>query len=219
MKIFIAGGAGGLGTALTTSLRENGHDVLPTRRIAQDGYRQADLLSENPRIFFHDAAEYEAVIINAGVGLDGVFAVQPDQEIEHMLSVNLLAGLRLAKWYVRQRLRTGGIILFISSIAGTVGMNGLVAYSATKAGQLGAVRALARELGSKFRVNALCPGFIETAMTKDLSEARRAGLVRRTPLGRLATVDDIVPVAKFLLSPDARWITGQAIIADGGFSC
>jgi 3-oxoacyl-[acyl-carrier protein] reductase len=85
---------------------------------------------------------------------------------------------------------------------------------------LGMTRALARELGSKgFRVNAVLPGYLDTELSASLGMDQRGQIVRRTPLGRLGTVDDITPVVLFLLSDDARFLTGQEIVVDGGITC
>ncbi len=114
-------------------------------------------------------------------------------------------------------LESGGAIINISSIIGERGFSGLAGYAATKAGMLGMTRALARELGPRnIRVNAIAPGYLDTEMSQELSETQRSQIVRRTPLGRLGKIDDITPVADFLLSPSAAFITGQVITVDGG---
>jgi 3-oxoacyl-[acyl-carrier protein] reductase len=111
-------------------------------------------------------------------------------------------------------------ILNISSIVGLTGFRGLSVYSSTKSAMLGLTRSLARELGpANIVVNAVLPGFLTTEMSSSLEVDQRNQIVRRTPLGRLGNVEDVVPVVRFLLSPDSRFITGQYIIVDGGATC
>ncbi len=137
-----------------------------------------------------------------------------------MLDVNLRASLLLAKECSRSMLSQGsGNIINIASIIAERGFRGLSAYAATKAGMIGFTRSLARELGARnIRVNAIAPGYLETDMSNSLQEKQREQIVRRTPLGRLGKVEDVIPVIQFLLSPASQFITGQVITVDGGAS-
>jgi 3-oxoacyl-[acyl-carrier protein] reductase len=113
--------------------------------------------------------------------------------------------------------KQGGSILNISSISGVIGMAGQTNYSAAKAGMIGFTKALAKEVASRgITVNALAPGLIETEMTEGLSAEYRAKLLETIPLGRFGTATEIARIATFLLSEDARYITGQVLCADGG---
>ena len=137
------------------------------------------------------------------------------------LQQNLISTLVLTKRYVRERLRVrkSGIIVNISSIIGIRGYAGLAAYSASKAGMDGMTRSLARELGPKgFRVNSVLPGYMETDMSKSLDSSQRNQIIRRTPLGRLATTVDVVQVVEFLISDRSSFVTGQSIVVDGGIT-
>jgi 3-oxoacyl-[acyl-carrier protein] reductase len=114
----------------------------------------------------------------------------------------------------------GGRIVNISSIIGQRGYNGLAAYSASKAGMDGMTRALARELGRRaVTVNSVAPGYLVTEMSSTLNESQRKQILNRTPLGRLGDCDDVLPVVRFLMSENARYITGQTLVVDGGISC
>jgi 3-oxoacyl-[acyl-carrier protein] reductase len=107
----------------------------------------------------------------------------------------------------------------ISSIIALRGYTGLAAYSASKAGMDGLTRALAREVGRRqITVNSVNPGYLETEMSTSLEQQQRQQIIRRTPLGRLGRVEDIVPLVQFLLSAEAAFITGQSIVVDGGVS-
>ena len=133
--------------------------------------------------------------------------------------MNLLSTLRLTKHWVRERLaaRRPGVCVNVSSIIAVRGYAGLAAYSASKAGLDGATRALARELGGKgFRFNSVLPGYLETDMSKGLTEDQRSQIVRRTPLGRLPTLAEVAAVVGFLVSEESSAVTGQCIVADCG---
>ena len=162
----------------------------------------------------------DALVNNAGIAHDGVLALTSDDSIAQMLDINLKAALVLARESVRPMLVQGsGNIINISSIIAQRGFTGLSAYAATKAGMIGMTRSLAREVGPRnIRVNAIAPGYLETEMSEGLSDTQRQQILRRTPLGRLGTGDDIAPVVAFLLSDASRYITGQVITVDGGAS-
>jgi 3-oxoacyl-[acyl-carrier protein] reductase len=166
-------------------------------------------------------AECDALVNNVGIAYDGILAMQSLQSIEEIVQVNLVSLLYLTKLYVRERLAVSqpGNVVTIGSIVAIRGYRGLAAYSASKGALSSMTRALAREMGAKgFRFNTVLPGFIETDMSRSLSGEQRKQIIRRTPLGRLAKVDDVVPIVRFLLSEDSRFITGQEIIVDGGIT-
>jgi 3-oxoacyl-[acyl-carrier protein] reductase len=163
------------------------------------------------------------LVNNAGIAMDGIFATFPNIDSEKILQTNLLGAMYITRLTVRAMLGQTlgkGRIINISSIIGSRGYTGLVPYSISKAGMDGMTRALAREVGRRgITVNSLAPGYIDTDMSSQLDGKKRQQIIGRTPLGRLATTDDIVPVIGFLLSDEARFITGQTIIVDGGITC
>lgn len=161
------------------------------------------------------------LVNNAGVAKEGVLATFPNIESDDLLQVNLHGALYLARDVLRVFLRQNspGRIINISSIIGTRGYTGLAAYSASKAGLDGLTRALARENGRRnITVNSIAPGYLDTEMSSTLSDTKRQQIIRRTPMHRLGTVDDITPAIAFLLSDDAAFITGQTITIDGGIT-
>lgn len=235
---LVSGGSRGLGQAIVEHLLKAGYCVGTFSRRPSDFveevsgderyedrflYRSVDARDASAlRSFVRHAHQrwgrIDALINNAGVAYDGVLAMADEQQIEQMLDINLKASLLLAKECTRlMLLQRSGVIISISSIIGDRGFSGLAAYAATKAGLAGMTRALARELGSQgIRVNAIAPGYLETEMSHGLSDAQRAQVVRRTPLGRLGRPEDIVPWIEFLLSPASGFMTGQVLTIDGG---
>lgn len=236
--IVVSGGSRGLGRGLVEGLMTHGYRVSTFSRQATEftGSLQnsagfffcpADISDLWSLKAFVQSAEAKlgppnGLVNCAGVAPDGLLAMMTDESIETVLTVNLRGTLQLTKLIVRSMLvqRRGGAIVNISSIVGIRGYSGLVAYSATKAGMDGITRALARELGERgIRVNSVAPGYISTEMTQGLGTNQVQQIIRRTPLGRLGEVNDVVGPVLFLLSQEARFITGQILVVDGGISC
>jgi len=243
--ILISGGSRGLGMTIVERLLADGHTVATFSRRSTDfcermSQEHADRflflegdMSEDASLskIFRESSErlgrFDALINNAGVAFDGVLAMFPVSSIEQMMRINLTGALVLTRLFVRQLIGAspterdrGGSIINISSIIAQRGCNGLSAYAATKSGMLGMTLGLARELGDRnVRVNAICPGYLETEMTHGLDDSQREQIIRRTPLGRLGKPEDVVGAVRFLLSDDAAFITGQALTIDGGITC
>jgi len=242
--ILVTGGSRGLGAAFIEALLADGYRVSTCSRSKPA--RLAALLdhpeygsrfywapcevgnAEEANRFVADAMAWAGddgiygLINNAGVAQAGILTSFPNVESERLIQVNLVGAIHFARAVSQHMIRqnTGGRIINISSIIGSRGYNGLAAYSASKAGMDGLTRALARELGRRrITVNSVGPGYVKTEMSATLTPPQLAQIVNRTPLGRLATEDDVTALVRFLLSDSAGMITGQVILVDGGVSC
>jgi 3-oxoacyl-[acyl-carrier protein] reductase len=239
-NVIVTGASRGLGLAIATSLAQAGDRVIavarnetPELRAAAAAlpaacggaleFRACDLTDISGLGAFvsrvrKDCGSLFGLVNNAGIGTAGVLALMRDEDIEQLLRLNVMAPLVLSKHVVRSMMAAGGgRIVNISSIVASTGFRGLSAYSATKAALLGFTRSLAREVGSLgITVNAVAPGFVTTEMTRDLDEAQREQIARRSALKRLPVPADVAAAVQFLLSDQAQNITGITLTVDAG---
>ncbi|OGT30517.1 MAG: 3-oxoacyl-[acyl-carrier-protein] reductase [Gammaproteobacteria bacterium RBG_16_51_14] len=160
----------------------------------------------------------QILVNNAGITRDNLLVRMKEEEWASVINTNLNSVFYLSKTFLRDMMKARyGRIVNIASVVALSGNPGQVNYSASKAGMIGFTRSLAREVGSRgITVNAVAPGFIDTDMTKLLSDEQRAALLRQTALNRLGEVDEIAAVVSFLVSPGAAYITGETINVNGG---
>ena len=239
-NVIVSGGSRGLGLGISRVLAASGFAIHAiARRLtpelseaidAVDGqgagtlqFHACDLTELDGLGGFVKALRGEVgpiygLVNNAGIGTAGLASQIADEEVEHLICLNVTAPLLLTKHVLKSMLaQGGGRIVNISSIVGMTGYSGLSAYSASKAALNGFTGSLARELGpAGITVNAVAPGFIDTEMTHGLQGAHRAKIERRNALHRLAEVSDVANMVDFLMSEKARNITGTVMTVDAG---
>jgi 3-oxoacyl-[acyl-carrier protein] reductase len=162
----------------------------------------------------------EATILvnNAGITRDSLLVRMKDEDWDAILATDLTSVYRLTKLLLRPMMKARfGRIINITSVVGVTGNAGQTNYSAAKAGVIGFTKSLAREVGARnITVNCVAPGFIDTDMTRALSEEQRKALLERIPLGRLGRPEDVAAAVAFLASPGADYITGCTLHVNGG---
>lgn len=162
----------------------------------------------------------DVLVNNAGITRDGLAMRMKDDDWNLVLSINLTGSFYCARAAVRTMLRQrAGRIINIASVVGVIGNAGQVNYSASKAGVIGLTKTLAREVASRgVTVNAVAPGFIDTAMTQAIPDTEKQNLLKGIPLGRMGTVEEVAAAVAFLASPGASYITGQVLNINGGMA-
>jgi len=236
-SILVTGASSGIGRAIAARLAGDGYDVAVHYSRNRDG---ADLtmklvsqVSSNSRLLKFDMSDeqetrqvieadmdvhgaYYGVICNAGITRDGVFPALSSDDWRRVIDVNLNGFYNVLHPIVMPmvRRRKPGRIVTISSVSGLMGNHGQVNYSASKAGIIGASKALALDLAKrKITVNCVAPGLIESEMTEDLPLEKIIGSV---PVGRIGKPEEVAASVSFLCSPEAAYITRQVLSVNGG---
>jgi beta-ketoacyl ACP reductase len=225
-SVLVTGGNRGIGLATARALAEQGHKVAVTyRSAAPEGLLgvRCDVTSAEDvdRAFGEvEAAQgpVEVLVSNAGITDDQLLLRMTEQSFTSVLDANLTAAFRVAKRATKSMLRARyGRLVFVSSVVALSGGPGQANYAASKAGLVGLSRSLARELGSRgITSNVVAPGFVDTDMTADLSDARKEEVQRSIPLGRTARPEEVAAVIAFLATDAAAYVTGAVLPVDGG---
>jgi len=236
-NVLVTGGSRGIGLGIARRLAAAGYHVTAVARRESDDLRQAMREVGDGRLHLKpfDLSEVAAIpafvktvrdefgaiyglINNAGTSSEGLLATMHNSEIEAQIRLNVLSPIVLTKYVVRQMMADGeGRIVNISSVIASTGYNGLSVYGATKAAATGFTRSLAREVGKLgITVNAIAPGFIDTELTRGLSEEDRQRIASRSALRRLPEADDIASMVEYLLGDGGRNITGTVLTVDAG---
>ena len=237
----ITGASRGIGRAIALELGHRGADVLINFKRNEDAAQEvADIIlstGSRAKIFSADVSKFEEaqelikfaveefedlhiLVNNAGTTRDGLIMTMSEDDWDFVLETNLKSTFNCSRAAVRYMLRRRyGRIINITSVSGQMGNPGQTNYSASKAGQIGFTKALAREVASrKITVNAVAPGFIDTDLTASLPDELQAGLKDLIPLGRIGQPEEIAKAVAYLASDDAAYITGQVLTLDGGLA-
>jgi 3-oxoacyl-[acyl-carrier protein] reductase len=235
---LVTGATRGIGRAIALELSRAGAAVVGTATTEQGAAEIAKALAEagaggaGRKLDVRDAAQCDAfleslqkergdvaiLVNNAGITRDNLALRMKDAEWDDVMETNLKAVFRLSRGVMRGMMKARwGRIVNITSVVGASGNAGQANYAAAKAGVVGMTKSLARELGSRgITVNCVAPGFIDTDMTRALSQAQRDALLGQIPLGRLGEPSDIAAAVAYLVSPAAGYVTGCVLHVNGG---
>lgn len=232
---LVTGASRGIGRDIAARFVEAGAKVALVARSRDALQDTASDLGDKAFPFVADVADSESIretvsaveqdigpidilVNNAGVTRDGVLVRVSEEDWDRVLDTNLKGAFNTTKVVARGMMkRRWGRVINITSVVGVIGNRGQVNYAASKAGLIGFTKSIAKELASRnILANAIAPGFMDTNMTRDLSDEQRDALLSQIPLGKLGTGDDVASVALFLASEMASYITGQVLVVDGG---
>jgi 3-oxoacyl-[acyl-carrier protein] reductase len=232
---LVTGASRGIGAAIAERLTRAGATVVGTATTEQGAARVSERLGsagrgavldiaseESVQTLFADLQKAEGapliVVNNAGITRDNLLLRMKSEEWEDVLATNLSGTYRVCRASLRGMMKARrGRIVNIASVIGAMGNAGQANYAAAKAGVIGFSKSLAREVGSRnITVNVVAPGFIDTDMTRVLSDEQRQAMLGQIPLGRLGGVDDVADAVMFLVSDAAAYITGETLHVNGG---
>lgn len=235
----VTGGRRGIGLAIVEMLTRRGAEVVMGDRTIDESTKVAEVVAEdcqcrvkamqvdvsNPESVnamidatLKEFGKIDILINNAGVTRDTLIMRMTEDDWDFVMNVNLKGAWNCCKAVVRPMMKQRyGRIVNISSVSGLAGQAGQTNYSASKAGLVGLTKSLAREVASRnITVNAVAPGFIPTALTVDLPQELKDGMMKLIPLGRWGEPTEIASAVTFLASDEAGYITGQVLSVDGG---
>ncbi|RLQ89411.1 3-oxoacyl-[acyl-carrier-protein] reductase [Notoacmeibacter ruber] len=236
-KALVTGASGGIGEAIVRRFHALGATVGLHGTRAEKLEALAADLGERTVVLPANLSDRDAVtalgkeaeeklqgvdilVNNAGITKDGLFIRMKDEDWDQVLEIDLTATFRLTRELTGPMMkRRGGRIINITSIVGVTGNPGQANYCAAKAGMIGFTKSLAHEIASRgITVNAIAPGFIESAMTEKLNEKQRDGILSSIPMKRMGKGEEIAAMAAFLASEEAAYVTGQTMHVNGGMA-
>jgi len=236
-RALITGASGGIGGAIATALHGAGATVGlsgtrtgPLEELASALGDQAHVLPCNlwdanavealPKQAVEAMGGIDILVNNAGITRDNLFMRMSDEEWASVLEVNLTSTMRLCRGVLRRMMKARwGRIVNISSVVGATGNPGQGNYAASKAGMVGMSKSLAYEVASRgITVNAVAPGFIETAMTDKLNDDQKGKILAQIPAGRMGSGEEIASAVMYLATPEAGYVTGTVLHVNGGMA-
>ena len=234
---LITGAGRGIGKTIAVKLAESGLDIAiaDMNPVSDDVLREIEEYGTKCLAFQLDVTDVESVdsvvkkildetggihvlVNNAGITQDSLFMRMKPEQWSQVIDVNLNGVFHVTKAVIRTMVKQhSGRIINISSVVGFSGNPGQVNYSSTKSGLIGFTKSLSREVGTRgITVNAVAPGFINTAMTQALNESQQQAILSQIPLGRMGEAEDIANAVAFLASEEASYITGTVLHVNGG---
>jgi len=234
---LVTGASGGIGGAIAKALYAQGAIVALSGTRVDPLNALAAELGERAHVTPCNLGDAEAVtalagqaseamgglhilVNNAGITRDNLFMRMKDEEWQDVIDVNLTSTMRLMKSVMRPMMKQKfGRIINITSIVGVTGNAGQVNYAASKAGMIGMTKSYAQEIATRgITANCVAPGFIETAMTSELPDQVKEGMLTAIPMGRMGAADEIASSVAYLASDEASYITGQTLHVNGGMA-
>jgi 3-oxoacyl-[acyl-carrier protein] reductase len=220
---LVTGASRGIGHAIAEELAKHGARVVGTA-TTEEGAKKINGRVLNVRdaeqcdALIKELGEVAILVNNAGITRDNLALRMKDADFDEVIEINLRAVFRLSRAVMRGMMKARwGRIINITSVVGASGNPGQANYAAAKAGVVGMTKSLAAELGSRsITVNCVAPGFIDTDMTRALSEEQKKKLLEHIPLGRLGTPQDVAAAVAYLASPAAGYVTGAVLHVNGG---
>lgn len=238
--VFVTGGSQGIGAAVVEKFAKEGYnatfsyfgeaakeeaDKFAAELTAKYGVEskayplsigENESVVECVKALHADYPQIDCLVNNAGITKDMLSLRMKEEDFRQVLDINLVGSFNMTQAIIRKMSRHGGSIVNVSSIIGVIGNAGQVNYAASKAGLIGVTKSYAKEYGRKnVRVNAVAPGFINTAMTDKLAPELKEEMIKHVSLNRMGEAEEVAKAIYFLGSEEASYITGQVLLIDG----